>query len=930
MPTDNYLVPNNGVVNLMGLHFQYEQFKSNAVSGNMVYVSNNQIYDTPNRTASPYEVKDAFAIAPTTDNLQGGTHIFRLRSALFKRNVTKTVSSFQADFGDGLGLRNVGFDTDVAVTYATDSVKNIVFQLTYADGQVLSSATKVTISGTKKTCNNCRYSNPTTVLSFPNQAINFPVAAAQMGTGQVTIATAGTDGILDKPLIFVEGFDPFNQYNYYSLIDPNNVGNLTTKVSIDFQGETFGQLLEANNYDLVFLNFDNGADDIARNAYLLENLIYWVNQQTAAVSSTQKNVVVGASMGGLVARYALRDMELRNTNHNTRLYCSIDSPHQGANVPLGFQAAIRYLAGFSIFNINLIDIAPQLGAGVYALNTPAAQQMLIYQLGGTYDGIAVNNTPHTNFQNTYSSMGPPRLWGIRTLAIANGSECAVTQGYSPYSQMLTGSGAIDFNYLQGILLSVWESALTQNTLKYFEGYLTTSSNFSFNVEIRSLPDQRSQRIFYFDLYYHKNILFGLIQSGSDITNYSFNSLANMFPLDNYPGGVFDVRKFAAIPTNIPPINLNLLLTRFNFIPTPSSLDIGSGTQTIVGSDYLRTYSPTIPPTAPKNVPYNNFFSNPLSNENHATLTINNAKWLWQEMQGSPAFFSCSYQCSGTTLVPVISGPSLICSQGTFILTSVPQNATVLWSSSGLVTIGSSTGIASRTNNYNGIATLTASLNGSCGSSSLQQNVWVGNPVFNSISIDGNSGPYPLCDVYNIPFTANQDHTITSNVSANVSGQPASVAYTLSGQSGIVSGSPLSSVTYDFRSKSANTSFTITAASSNTCGSTSQCLWFCNYGCMIPAIVAPRSAFNLTLYPNPATSTMTVQVTDSASASSNTSGKLSQSYQLNLYDRSGNSFYSTQSDKSILQVPVGSLLPGIYYINVFYKEAVLQRQLLITR
>ena len=280
----------------------------------------------------------------------------------------------------------------------------------------------------------------------------------------------------------------------------------------------------------------------------------------------------------------------------------------------------------------------------------------------------------------------------------------------------------------------------------------------------------------------------------------------------------------------------------------------------------------------------------------------------------------------------IAGSNLVCSSSPYTVQNILQNYVTTWFSSypSSLSINASTGLATRVNNYNGPVTVTATISGGGCSTSLQQNVWVGNPVFNSISIDGNSGPYPLCDVYNIPFTANQDHTITSNVSANVSGQPAPVAYTLSGQPGIVSGSPLSSVTYGFRSKSANTSFTITAASSNTCGSTSQCLWFCNYGCMIPAIVAPRTAFNLSVYPNPASSTMTVQVTDSASASSNTSGKLSQSYQLNLYDRSGNSFYSTQSDQSVLLMPVSNLPPGIYYINVFSKEAVLQRQVAIIK
>ncbi|MBS1559871.1 MAG: hypothetical protein JST69_14215 [Bacteroidetes bacterium] len=323
-------------------------------------------------------------------------------------------------------------------------------------------------------------------------------------------------------------------------------------------------------------------------------------------------------------------------------------------------------------------------------------------------------------------MGPPRLWGIRTLAIANGSECATGQGYGPYTQMMTGNGSVDFGYFSSILLSVWETALTQNPLKYFEGYLTTSSNFSVTTEIRSLPDQQSQRIFYFDLYYHKNILGGLIQSGSDVRNFSFNSQASMFPLDNYPGGIFDVRNFAQIPTNISLINLSLPTTRFNFIPTTSSLDIGSGSQTIGSADLLRTYSPTAPPVAPKNVPYNNFFTNPLSNENHATLTINNAKWLWQEMQGTPAFFSCSYSCAGTNLVSTINGSSLLCNSTSFSINNLPSNATITWSSSNIngLTINSS-GVGVRANNYNGPATVTATISGSCDNTSAQKTVWVG-------------------------------------------------------------------------------------------------------------------------------------------------------------------------------------------------------------
>ncbi len=494
----NYLSTNNSVVNLIGLHYQYEQFKTNAATSNLVYVMNNQIYDTPNRPTSPYEIHDAFAIAPTTGNLQGNNHIFRMRSDLFLRNTTKAISSLQADFGDGLGFRTINIGSDVSVTYNSDSVKTLIFKLTYADGQVLQSRALVNLSGTTATCNNCRYYSPPAPIAFPSASINFPVPISQMGTAHVTVATAGTDGKLDKPIVIVEGFDPLNQFNYYGFL--YNKQALALPINIDYSGETLGQLLEANNYDLIFVDFDNGSDDIKRNAYLLENIIAWVNQQTTAVGSTQKNVVIGVSMGGLVARYALRDMELRNTNHNTRLYCSVDSPHQGANVPLGFQAIVRYLADFSFFFVKLSDSSPQLTQGVNVLNSPAATQMLTYQLSGTGQGITVNNTPHTTFQTDYSSVGMPRLWGIRNLAIANGSECATTQGFSPYSQMLTGSGSMDINYFLNLLVQPFFAKYYGNPLDFIDEYLTTKSDIKTDIEVRALPNQLSQRISYFHMY----------------------------------------------------------------------------------------------------------------------------------------------------------------------------------------------------------------------------------------------------------------------------------------------------------------------------------------------------------------------------------------------------------------------------------------------
>jgi alpha-beta hydrolase superfamily lysophospholipase len=60
------------------------------------------------------------------------------------------------------------------------------------------------------------------------------------------------------------------------------------------------------NYDIIYVDWGIGTDYIQNNAELLKKAIRWVNQNKIG---SEKNVVLGQSMGGLIARYALKDME---------------------------------------------------------------------------------------------------------------------------------------------------------------------------------------------------------------------------------------------------------------------------------------------------------------------------------------------------------------------------------------------------------------------------------------------------------------------------------------------------------------------------------------------------------------------------------------------------------------------------------------------
>lgn len=76
----------------------------------------------------------------------------------------------------------------------------------------------------------------------------------------------------------------------------------------------------------------------------------------------------------------------------------------------------------------------------------------------------------------------------------------------------------------------------------------------------------------------------------------------------------------------------------------------------------------------------------------------------------------------------ISGPDIVCSTGSFTLSGRPPSS-ASWSSSntGILTINSSTGSASRVGSAQGQVTITATITTGCGTLQLTKVVWVGNP-----------------------------------------------------------------------------------------------------------------------------------------------------------------------------------------------------------
>jgi hypothetical protein len=157
-------------------------------------------------------------------------------------------------------------------------------------------------------------------------------------------------------------------------------------------------------------------------------------------------------------------MENNGVSHNTKLWMTIDSPHNGANIPLGTQYALEYLSAFS----NAAAV------GYQHITRPAAQQMLVYhKIGFDKNPLrqALISDPNFNFPSNIP----------RTVAISNGSQNSTNQGFNPGDVIMDANKKYKiFNLLSAKVLTAKVRAMPYagQTISIFEASI---SIFNFNV-----------------------------------------------------------------------------------------------------------------------------------------------------------------------------------------------------------------------------------------------------------------------------------------------------------------------------------------------------------------------------------------------------------------------------------------------------------------
>lgn len=712
-----------GKIILSGLYFKYSQFKANAVQNNLIKINNNKIYDvyTNGVWQNAYDVKNAFAFSPSIEEYSGKAQQFLIPVSTWIGNDMAAVASIQLDPGDGSGYRTIIPGQPVSANYANTGSKTLILKLNLQNNTVLYSHSKINII-------------PSLLDSYPG-LVQLPITATEpfagkYASGTITIKYANADHQLRNPLIVAEGFDtgiilsPDNEYgdvNYDNFV--KNVQRSTALNNVLYGQNT--------TYDIVYVDWKDGTDNIKKNALLLKDVIRKVNAMKALSGSTSKNVIIGMSMGGLISRWALKDMENKSENHQTKLFVSYDTPHQGANVPLGYQFMANHIQSLYLRSpagqvneyLSFAGLSSSVTKTLRLASRPAPRQMLINYVN---PHNIIDNSVHVHWQEELRLMGYPKGYPgapIRNIAISNAVECGTLQPAAANSTLLRYTGKGNTNFLGDIAAHFAAPFVTFAAGKpqFLLGVIPGKNSLFFNIEINTTANGGGNLVYYNKITYQKKILW-LIPINVDITKASNFAPSGALPYDSYPGGAFDTQWDPA--GNLAESGFlgryNISVShqrRFNFVPSVSALDIGSGNVPLSNADYTAKYIGSVPLIAPKTSPFANFITARELNEGHTSMSEPTGVWLKTELSGTAAnAVNCSYLCDNTLQ---ISGSYNVCTAENYSITGIPPGMQVSWSVSDGIQI-----ITTKDNGYtisvvpkgNGIDyhTIYATVSGACG------------------------------------------------------------------------------------------------------------------------------------------------------------------------------------------------------------------------
>jgi len=403
-------VPSSHPIPVFIMHYEYDKLDDDAYNKGYVEIINDQVKEIAGKP-SPYLKKDLFAAAPVRRIVPQGSYHFMLRDEYIFRNTTKNILKIELAVNNKNALVPVTLNTPISLG-SKDYVGEYTFyfRITYEDYSYVISQSNIwfgAMDGPSKA--NGEEKN------YVDAKVDIKSTAKHSGaTLEIHYGANNEDKKIKKPLIIAKPLALEQYLASMKKIDLNRI------LKEDGFSEIYDQLDNYLSYDIIFVDYKNGMDDIFRNAALFEDVIRYVNERKDK-ETNHPNVVLGMNIGGVIARYALSNMEQNKEDHETSKFISLDAPHKGLNFPIGLQGLIRHLKDFKLEVIFIpvwkyVEKGDNIDQLYKMLNTTAMRQLLMYYCD---ENINMDNSVHEAFQKEYDRLGFPQK--CHNVAIANGS-----------------------------------------------------------------------------------------------------------------------------------------------------------------------------------------------------------------------------------------------------------------------------------------------------------------------------------------------------------------------------------------------------------------------------------------------------------------------------------------------------------------------------
>ncbi len=430
---DTSILEHRDTVLVRSLQWQNDTVNMNFLAYNMNWINDTMLdvdwfdIDTINMTITDknpcevdaYIVQRVYAASPVELVLPSLQPTYRIDTAFFFHDEWNDLIdsnwTLEIDFGDGAGWQSYSPGTLATTqyynaTYSSGGNKYIKTRVIDASLNVkMSSIATAYVSG-------AQYKLPKA-----DEEIPFPGIAAG-----VYNPCDESGEPLKKIVFYLEGIDLGDFLPGLNRTHREIYDEMVKKSQLD--------KLRNYGYTIIVIDWMNSRLDIKTNAAFLEDVLdYYKCQQRVTGTDTgthEQFVIIGESMGGLVARYALCEMEdLASNNtlggclpekiHNTRLLITFDTPHEGANVPLAYQHVFRD-AGRFLLGANTVTQSLTGGMLNMFLDAKAAQQMMLYHVDTKSGTSYSEHSDRTAFKSDLNAIGNYPAY-TKLMAMSNGS-----------------------------------------------------------------------------------------------------------------------------------------------------------------------------------------------------------------------------------------------------------------------------------------------------------------------------------------------------------------------------------------------------------------------------------------------------------------------------------------------------------------------------